>query len=178
MAVVAAISAPPWPSCCWSWPPFSATSTSLPSPNRSSRRSQQTQTQPAAPAAQQRKPRPASPLQLVLPARRRFPPPGKRDHGRERVLQNRPYQSRGLVKHWILKKYFDSTGKPLDMVQPQAAARFGLPLSLFTYDPALTTSSTRRCYQVTVTGATPTATGRFRRPPPLPFTTRPMASML
>jgi hypothetical protein len=32
------------------------------------------------------------------------------------------------VKHWILKKYFDSAGKPLDLVQPQAAARFGLPL--------------------------------------------------
>src|SRR5215469_10327194 len=37
----------------------------------------------------------------------------------------------GLVQHWILKHYFDSTGKPLDMVQEQSAQRFGFPLSLF-----------------------------------------------
>jgi len=45
------------------------------------------------------------------------------------VFTNRGAQ----VKHWILKKYKDSAGKPLDMVQPQASAQFGLPLSLFTY---------------------------------------------
>jgi YidC/Oxa1 family membrane protein insertase len=56
------------------------------------------------------------------------------------------------VKHWILKKYFDSTGKQLDMVQAQAAARFGLPLSLFTYDSALTSQLNGALYQPSVTG--------------------------
>ena len=59
------------------------------------------------------------------------------------------------VKHWILKNYQDSTGKPLDMVQAQAAARFGLPLSLFTYDAALTQQVNQALYQVTVDGAQP-----------------------
>ena len=60
--------------------------------------------------------------------------------------------------HWILKDYKDNTGKPLDMVQPQASARFGLPLSLFTYEPALTTQLNQALYQVTVSGAA-SATG-------------------
>ena len=58
-----------------------------------------------------------------------------------------------------MKKYFDSTGKPLDLVQPEAAARFGLPLSLFTYEPALTTQLNDALYQATVTGAQPSSTG-------------------
>ena len=51
------------------------------------------------------------------------------------VVENELYRivftNRGAqVKHWILKKYFDTAGKPLDLVQPQLAQRFGLPLSL------------------------------------------------
>jgi YidC/Oxa1 family membrane protein insertase len=66
------------------------------------------------------------------------------------VLTNRGAQ----VKHWYLKKYFDSTGKPLDMVQPQASARFGLPLSLFTYpdSPVQMSLLNQALYQVTVNG--------------------------
>jgi YidC/Oxa1 family membrane protein insertase len=73
------------------------------------------------------------------------------------------------VEHWILKKYFDSAGKPLDLVQPQAAARFGLPLSLFTYDPALTTQLNQALYQVSVSGAKPTATGLVLAPASVTF---------
>ncbi|HUB50551.1 MAG TPA: membrane protein insertase YidC [Terracidiphilus sp.] len=66
------------------------------------------------------------------------------------VLTNRGAQ----VKHWYLKKYFDSTGKPLDMVQAQASARFGLPLSLFTYpdSPVQMSQVNQALYQVTVNG--------------------------
>jgi YidC/Oxa1 family membrane protein insertase len=77
------------------------------------------------------------------------------------VFTNRGAQ----VQHWILKKYFDSAGKPLDLVQPQAAEHveaaehLGLPLSLYTYDPAFTTQLNQSLYQVTVSGAQPTATG-------------------
>jgi len=73
------------------------------------------------------------------------------------------------VQHWILKKYFDSKGKPLDLVQPQAAARFGLPLSLFTYDPALTTQLNQALYQVSVSGTQPTAAGLVLAPATITF---------
>ena len=51
------------------------------------------------------------------------------------------------VQHWILKHYTDPSGKPLDMVQQDAASRFGLPLSLFTYDNALTTQLNTALYE-------------------------------
>ncbi len=58
----------------------------------------------------------------------------------------------GQVQHWILKHYFDTSGKPLDMVQVQASQRFGLPLSIFTYDQNLTTEVNQALYQPTATG--------------------------
>jgi YidC/Oxa1 family membrane protein insertase len=60
----------------------------------------------------------------------------------------------GQVKNWILKKYNDTAGKPLDMVQPQAAERFGYPLSLYTYEPDLTKQLNQALYQVTASGST------------------------
>lgn len=56
------------------------------------------------------------------------------------------------VQHWILKGFTDSSGKPLDMVQEQAATRFGLPLSLYTYDSALTNQLNTALYQPSTTG--------------------------
>ncbi len=44
----------------------------------------------------------------------------------------------GVVNSWILKKYDDDQGKPLDLVNHAAAAKYGFPLSLWTYDPSLT----------------------------------------
>lgn len=41
------------------------------------------------------------------------------------------------VKSWILKKYDDDKGKPLDLVHQIAAKQDGYPLSLFTYDENL-----------------------------------------
>lgn len=64
------------------------------------------------------------------------------------VFTNRGAQ----VKHWILKHYFDSTGKPLDMVQAQASAKFGLPLSLFTYDQGLTAQLNQELYESSAKG--------------------------
>jgi YidC/Oxa1 family membrane protein insertase len=80
------------------------------------------------------------------------------------TIENEQYKivftNRGAqVKSWVLKKYFDTAGKPLDMVQPQAAQSFGYPLSLFTYEPALSTQINQALYQVTVSGAQPTVTG-------------------
>jgi YidC/Oxa1 family membrane protein insertase len=87
----------------------------------------------------------------------------------ETTVENEQYKivftNRGAqVKHWILKKYFDTAGKPLDMVQPQVAASFGLPLSFFTYEPALTTQLNQALYQVSAAGAQPSATGHALAP--------------
>jgi YidC/Oxa1 family membrane protein insertase len=80
------------------------------------------------------------------------------------MIENQKYRivftNRGAqVKHWILKGYFETSGKPLDMVQPQATEHFGLPLSLFTYEPALSTQLNQALYQLSATGAQPSATG-------------------
>ena len=81
------------------------------------------------------------------------------------VFTNRGAQ----VKNWILKKYFDSAGKPLDLVQPQAAARFGLPLALFTYEPGLTTELNGALYKVSYGAAQPSATGLLLAPTAITF---------
>ena len=43
----------------------------------------------------------------------------------------------GLVKSWILKKYKDEQGQPLELVHEQAATQYGYPLSLWTADPSM-----------------------------------------
>jgi YidC/Oxa1 family membrane protein insertase len=43
----------------------------------------------------------------------------------------------GQVKSWVLKMYDDDRGKPLDLVNNAAAAKYGYPLSLWTYDETL-----------------------------------------
>ena len=58
----------------------------------------------------------------------------------------------GQVQHWVLKKYSGTDGKPLDLVQPQIT-QFGLPLSLYTYEPNLTQQLNTALYQVTVQGS-------------------------
>jgi YidC/Oxa1 family membrane protein insertase len=61
----------------------------------------------------------------------------------ETVIENDLYRitftNRGAqVKSWILKKFNnDAQNGPLDLVNANAAAQYGYPLSLWTYDPAL-----------------------------------------
>ena len=56
----------------------------------------------------------------------------------ENELYRITFSNRGAqVKSWILKKYKDDDGKPLDLVNQAAAAKFGYPLSLFTYDEGM-----------------------------------------
>ena len=68
----------------------------------------------------------------------------------------------GQVTSWILKKYKDSEGKPLNLVHTQAADEFGYPLSLYTYDAALTASLNKALY-------VPSATGTVMAPGTLTF---------
>jgi YidC/Oxa1 family membrane protein insertase len=79
------------------------------------------------------------------------------------VLTNRGAQ----VKHWILKKYNDTAGKPLDLVQPQTSAKFGYPLSYFTYEQGLTTELNQALYQVS--GVQTSASGSVLAPAAITF---------
>ena len=55
------------------------------------------------------------------------------------------------AKSWILKKYKDDKGQPLDLVNP-ASASFGLPLGLYTYDDSLRNKINSALYVATPTG--------------------------
>ncbi len=60
----------------------------------------------------------------------------------EFVVENDLYKIRfsnrgALVKSWILKKFADDKGQPLELVNAAAATKYGFPLSLFTYDGLL-----------------------------------------
>ena len=94
----------------------------------------------------------------------------------ETTVENELYRivftNRGaVVKHWYLKKYFDNAGKPLDLVQPQAAAHYGVPLSLFTYpdSPVSMSLLNQALYQTTVNGAEASGSGPVLAPATIAF---------
>ena len=68
----------------------------------------------------------------------------------------------GQVTSWILKKFKDNSGHPLDMVHDGAARLYGYPLSLYTYDDALTRQLSNALY-------VPSATGTLQAPATLTF---------
>ena len=68
----------------------------------------------------------------------------------------------GDVTSWILKRYKDNAGHPLDLVHDGAAKFFGYPLSLYTYDPTLTRTLSDALY-------VPSATGALQTPGTLSF---------
>ena len=68
----------------------------------------------------------------------------------------------GQVKSWLLKNYKDNDAKPLNLVHEQAAQKFGYPLSLYTYDPAVTANVNNALY-------VPSATGNLSAPASLTF---------
>lgn len=86
----------------------------------------------------------------------------------ETILENDLYRIRfsnrgAQVTSWILKKYTNESGKPLDLVNSEAAPQHGYPLSLYTYDPVLTKQLTQALYA-------PSATGNLTAPAKLTFT--------
>jgi YidC/Oxa1 family membrane protein insertase len=71
----------------------------------------------------------------------------------ENELYKITFSNRGAqVKSWLLKRYKDSKGHPLDLVNQRAAADFGYPLSLYTYEPSLTAELNQALYQASATG--------------------------
>ena len=74
----------------------------------------------------------------------------------ETVVENDVYRvvftNRGAqAKSWILKKYKDDRGQPLDLVN-HATESLGLPLSLFTYDESLRNKINSALYVGTASG--------------------------
>ena len=81
----------------------------------------------------------------------------------ENELYKITFSNRGAdVTSWILKKYKDSYGKPLDLVHTEAAQKVGYPLSLYTYDPTLTANLANSLFL-------PSATGNLTAPATLSF---------
>jgi YidC/Oxa1 family membrane protein insertase len=73
------------------------------------------------------------------------------------VVENELYRitftNRGAeVKSWILKKYKDNDGKPLDLVNRDAAKKYGYPLSLYSYDANVRGRLTSGLYKASATG--------------------------
>jgi YidC/Oxa1 family membrane protein insertase len=71
----------------------------------------------------------------------------------ENDLYRITFTNRGAqVKSWILKKYDDDSGRPLDLVNPAASALYGYPLSLWTYDETQRNQLNSALYVPSVTG--------------------------
>jgi YidC/Oxa1 family membrane protein insertase len=104
-------------------------------------------------------------------------PPRQAAAETESVLENDVYRitftNRGAaVKSWILKKYKDEKGNPLDLVNAAAAPALGYPLSFFAYDKELETKLNEAMYVVSrgtlhVTSPLPAQAGKAAPGPPL-----------
>ena len=68
----------------------------------------------------------------------------------------------GEATSWVLKRYKDNEGHPLDLVHAGAAKLYGYPLSLYTYDPNLTAALSTALF-------VPSATGALQSPANLSF---------
>ena len=60
----------------------------------------------------------------------------------------------GVVKSWVLKKYKDENGKPLDVVDPAASKQLGFPMSITSADSSLDTKVNQALYVATPSSAT------------------------
>jgi len=94
-----------------------------------------TQSQPVNPAPQ---------AETSAPVAAQVPAAGTKQAASESetVVENDLYRIRftnrgGQVKSWVLKKFKDDKGQPLELVNPTAAAKYGNPLSLWAYDETL-----------------------------------------
>lgn len=85
----------------------------------------------------------------------------------ETVVENELYRITfsnrgGDVTSWILRRQKDQDGKPLDLVDHVASAKFGYPMSLYTYDSGLNQTLANAMF-------VPSATGTLEAPSTLSF---------
>ncbi|MGB8007988.1 MAG: membrane protein insertase YidC [Terriglobales bacterium] len=67
----------------------------------------------------------------------------------------------GRVKSWTLKKYTDDKGGPLELVNSQAAEKYGYPLTLWSYDETLRNKLNSALYVATSSAGTAPAEIKF-----------------
>jgi len=84
----------------------------------------------------------------------------------ETVIENAVYRivftnRGGRVKSWVLKKYTDDKGGPLELVNSAAAEKYGYPLTLWTYDETLRNQLNSALYVATSSGANAPAEIKF-----------------
>ncbi len=85
----------------------------------------------------------------------------------EVVIENDLYRitftNRGAqVKSWVLKRFDDDLGRPLELVNSPAASKYGFPLSFWTYDETLRNKLNSAMY-------VPSGTGTQRAPAQITF---------
>jgi YidC/Oxa1 family membrane protein insertase len=81
----------------------------------------------------------------------------------ENELYRITFSNRGAqVTSWILKKYKNDDGKPFELVNREAAAKYGYPLSLYSYDANTRAKLAQALY-------IPSATGTLTAPGTLSF---------
>ena len=124
--------------------------------------------QPAGPSGNQAATQPSAQPGNKAVAAASAVPAVKADAESTTVVENELYRITfsnrgGEVTSWILKGYKADDGKQLDIVHPEAAQKFGQPLSLYTYEPALTATLNKALY-------VPSATGKLAVPSKLTFT--------
>ncbi|GAC1436756.1 MAG: membrane protein insertase YidC [Terriglobales bacterium] len=72
----------------------------------------------------------------------------------ENDLYRITFSNRGAqVQSWILKKFDDDKGQPLELVNRGPAEKYGFPLSLWTYDESLRNKLNSALYVTSSTGA-------------------------
>src|SRR5581483_3190173 len=118
---------------------------------------QQTKSAPATPGAATSAPPAGQPQPPSVSAPAQALPAKQAAAEQETVVENDLYKivfsNRGAqVKSWVLKKFNDDKGNPLELVNSVAAPQFGYPMSLWTYDAGLRTSLNEALYVSSVTG--------------------------
>jgi YidC/Oxa1 family membrane protein insertase len=115
---------------------------------------------PAAPTQTQAQPAPASIPAAAVQPQVSVPAPGVTKQAAseaETIVENGlcriTFTNRGAqVKSWVLKKYDDDKGQPLELVNRTAAEKYGYPLSLWTYDETQRNQLNSALYVATETG--------------------------
>jgi len=141
----------------------------LPQPPAPAQQAHQAEPQQSQAPAPVQAPQLAAPLKAKTKSKAKAPAVESKQAAAESqiVVENDLYRivfsNRGAeVKQWILKKYDNDRGQPLDLVNLNASDLYGFPLSLWTYDETLRTQLNTALY-------VPSATGTINAPATLSF---------
>jgi YidC/Oxa1 family membrane protein insertase len=111
----------------------------------------QSQNQPVNPASQAAA---AAPVPPPVPVQGAKQASAETETVVENDLYKISFSNRGAqVRSWVLKKFKDDKGQPLELVNATAAAKYGYPLSLWAYDETLRNKLNSVLYVATPDGS-------------------------